>query len=139
MRVQLPGAEDDAGKVAVVDGVRVGLGFQAESAMALIDCAPLAHEAAVPRHEVVCVELDPRLVGEDLQHAAALLVLDRSRHPDPDAVHAKVVVKAVVRGLLDCFSQVDPLSGKGSRQFGSSVGVSRSLGNVFTVPVTQVV
>ena len=35
VRVQLPGAEDDAGKVAVVDGVRVGLGLQAESAVAL--------------------------------------------------------------------------------------------------------
>ena len=35
MGVHLPGAEDDAGKVAVVDGVRVGLGLQAESAVAL--------------------------------------------------------------------------------------------------------
>lgn len=35
MRVHLPGAEDDAEKVGVVDGVRVGLGFKAEAAMAL--------------------------------------------------------------------------------------------------------
>ena len=81
VRVHLPGTEDDAGKVAVVDGVRVGLGFQAESAMALIDCAPLAHEAAVPRHEVVCVELDARLIRDYLQHAATGLVLEFGRHP----------------------------------------------------------
>ena len=33
--VHLPGAEDDAGKVVVVDGVWVGLGLKAESAVAL--------------------------------------------------------------------------------------------------------
>ena len=35
MGIHLPRAEDDAGKVVVVDGVGVGLGLQAESAVAL--------------------------------------------------------------------------------------------------------
>ena len=110
----------------------------------LIGGAPLAHEAAVPGQEVVCVELDPRLVGEDLQHAAALLVLDRGRRPDhvgaAAAVHAEVVVEAVVGGLLDCLSEVDPLSGKDESTAASArVPQFSSSGNVFMVPVTQVV
>ena len=48
----------------------------------LVHGAPLADEAAVRRHEVVGVELDPRLIREDLQHAATALVLQLGRQPE---------------------------------------------------------
>src|ERR687888_1712241 len=82
--VQLAGGQHGRGEVGVVGGVGVVLGLQGEAVALPVHVPAGADQRAV--QEVSRVELQARLVGEDLQDAAAARVARPGGQLQPAAV-----------------------------------------------------
>ena len=75
MRIQFARPQDDIRKPRVMDAVRELLGFEGKGAAILDGIAVLIDGLAVPE-EIAAVELQAGLVGEDLQEASAMWLID---------------------------------------------------------------
>ena len=75
MRIQLAGPQDGIRKTRMMNTVREFLGFEGKGAAILDGIAVLIDGLAVPE-EIAAVELQAGLIGEDLQEASAMWLID---------------------------------------------------------------